>query len=260
MPFTVHTRDSPKCILLLDSVLSSPVLCVCASLFLVSPSQLVHRRRQGQRRRPAAPRRTATRAARTPAPTPPRRPRAGSVVSKLDSSIVPAQRRRRRRLNDRLIIVPNMVRIKLIGWCVNRDLALLFGCSSSSDQSLHPQGRHRIHLASTQVHPTHAAARVLATHRDSRPAAWGDSAGGLLVALVEQEVKLVILNLWEALEHSSRKSQRGRACHPRRRARRPAGRFFYFFFGLQGRVPLTRLYESISRDGQRSYPSLKIDL
>ena len=182
---------------------------------------------------------TATRAARTPAPTPPRRPRAGSVVSKLDSSIVPAQRRRRRRLNDRLIIVPNMVRIKLIGWCVNRDLALLFGCSSSSDQSLHPQGRHRIHLASTQVHPTHAAARVLATHRDSRPAAWGDSAGGLLVALVEQEVKLVILNLWEALEHSSRKSQRGRACHPRRRARRPAGRFFYFFFGLQGRVTLS---------------------
>ena len=187
MPFTVHTRDSPKCILLLDSVLSSPVLCVCASLFLVSPSQLVHRRRQGQRRRPAAPRRQLEQPGRRlqllrgePATA-----GVGSVGSKLDSSIVPAQRRRRRRLNDRLyafrIIVPNMVRIKLIGWCVNRDLASLFECSSSSDQSLNPQEPHRIHLAdasATQVHPTHAAARVPATHRDSRPAALGGLAGG----------------------------------------------------------------------------------
>ena len=90
VPFTVHTRDSPKCILLLDSVLSSPVLCVCASLFLVSPSQLVHRRRQGQRRRPAAPRRQLEQPGRRlqllrgePATA-----GVGSVGSRLDSSIV----------------------------------------------------------------------------------------------------------------------------------------------------------------------------
>ena len=136
--------------------------CVCASLFLVSPSQLVHRRRQGQRRRPAAPRRQleqpgrrlqllrgdrgrgASSASLTAASSPRRGAAAGGSTTGSSS------------------IVPNMVRIKLIGWCVNRDLAFLFGCSSSSDQSLHPQGRHRIHLASTQVHPTHAAARVLA--------------------------------------------------------------------------------------------------
>ncbi|XP_039787172.1 uncharacterized protein LOC120653510 [Panicum virgatum] len=209
VPFTVHTRDSPKCIFLLDSVLSSPVLVFPSSSSL--PRSLCigadrdsgggQQHRDGNSSSPDAGSNSSAATAGV-----------GSVGSKLDSSIVPAQRRRRRRLNDRLyafrIIVPNM-------------------------------GRHRIHLASTQVHPTHAAARVLATHRDSRPAAWGDSAGGLLVALVEQEVKLVILNLWEALEHSSRKSQRGRACHPRRAraatggsARRPAGRLFYFLFGL----------------------------
>ena len=57
----------------------------------------------------------------------------------------------------------------------------MFECSSSSDRSLNPQGPHRIHLAdasATRVHPTHAAARVPATHRDSRPAAWGGLAGG----------------------------------------------------------------------------------
>ena len=56
----------------------------------------------------------------------------GSVGSKLDSSIVPAQRRRRRRLNDRLYalrsVVPNItkVRVELIGSYVpastNRDV------------------------------------------------------------------------------------------------------------------------------------------